>query len=81
MGINAFQHTAFQQTVGFVAFQEFPVTGIDTGGRFGISEKEVQDAVNKFWSYVPKPDTVWRHMAAQHLGRKGGIAYGRNLFR
>lgn len=69
---NAFQTTAFQQTVGFVAFQEF--TGVVTGGLSIASEKEIE-----VWQYKPYPDTLFRHMAAVLLGQKGGQAYASSL--
>ncbi len=61
---NAFQHNAFQQTIGFVAFQGFFVGG----GR----RQEVE--IDKPWRYQPGIDTLYRHIAATYLGQKGGLS-------
>lgn len=63
---NAFQSNAFQETFGHVAFQE----AVYTGGAGRRQEEEV----SKPWRYKAGIDTVYRHIAAVHLGRKGGYA-------
>lgn len=73
-GINAFQSSAFQQTV-VCAFQEFISTS--SGRRY--TEEEAAEALAKFWSHKADKDSVWRHIAAVSLGRKGGLTHADNL--
>lgn len=68
MGVNAFQHTAFQQVVGKVAFQLF--TGVTVGGRTFEQQK--------WWNSLVEARKVQdRHDAAVALGRLGGLVGGK----
>ncbi len=79
MGTNAFQHNAFQQTVGFVAFQELIVIpAAIAGGRY-ITEQEVQESSVQKWKYQAGLDSLYKHIAATRLGYKGGMAYASTL--
>lgn len=65
MGINAFQHNAFQQTVGHVAFQELTTVVVITGGG-----RRYNEGLEK----------VYRHIAATQLGKKGGLTNAKKFY-
>lgn len=76
MVLNAFQSSAFQQLTGICAFQEFIASSGGGGGAYD------EDYVpTKHWRYKPGSGTVWRHIAATELGRKGGQQYAFNLLK
>ena len=65
---NAFQHNAFQQVPGLVAFQLFVIGG-SSGGR---TEVEID---GRLWKKFQQP-SITVHDAAVHLGRQGGLIGG-----
>lgn len=67
---NAFQHTAFQQTFGKVAFQEFSGHDVVTVGGY---TPEVEVHSHKLWKKFQTPSVS---QSAQHLGRLGGLVGG-----
>ncbi len=74
MGVNAFQHNAFQQTFDRVAFQE----AVFGAGRY-VSEEEVRESLIQKAKYQAGLSEIYKKIAAINLGRKGGLSYASTL--